>query len=215
MKLLKLYLRVLGHLGTETRLAVLLIVANLSLAVALFAEPILFGRIIDAMTTAKSAGKTVTWPDILPLLSAWAGFGLFTIAAGVTVALHADRLSHRRRLAFMQLFFEHVLNLPLSYHSNNHSGRLLKQMLEGANSMSWLLLSFLRDHCASMVALTVLLPVSLWVNWRLAILLVVLVISFAILTGYVLRRTEQLQAMCRIITMPWQNGRPTRWAMSR
>jgi ATP-binding cassette subfamily B protein len=69
----------------------------------------------------------------------------------------------------------------------------LKVMLEGSNAMAWLLLSFLREHCASIVALIILLPVAMWVNWRLGILLIVLVFFFFFLTSYVLRRTESLQ----------------------
>jgi glucan exporter ATP-binding protein len=193
MKLIRLYLRVLTQLGSDTRLAIILMIANLALAVAMFAEPVLFGHIIDAFTNAGKQGRLASWDDILPLLAAWVGFGLFTIGAGVLVALQADRLSHRRRLAFMQHFFEHVLNLPLSFHAEHHSGRLFKSMLEGAQAMGWLLLAFLREHCASFVALVVLLPVALWVNWRLAILLVVMVFFFAFLTAFVVRKTQSLQ----------------------
>lgn len=193
MDLLKVYWRVLTQLGPERRLGFVLLGCNIALACILFAEPILFGRIIDTLTGAQAQGRVVTWPEVLPLLLAWMAFGLSTIAAGVLVALHADRMSHRRRLAFMQHYFEHVLYLPLSYHSGTHSGRLLKVMLEGSTSMSWLLLSFLREHCASMIALVILLPVALWVNWRLGILLVVMVFIFFFLTAYVLRKTEKLQ----------------------
>ena len=52
-----------------------------------------------------------------PLIVAWVAFGLFTIGAGVLVALHADRLSHRRRLGVMATYFEHVLELPLAFHT--------------------------------------------------------------------------------------------------
>jgi ATP-binding cassette subfamily B protein len=38
----------------------------------------------------------VIWP-----LGFWVAFGLFNIGGGVLVALNADRLSHRRRLAVM------------------------------------------------------------------------------------------------------------------
>jgi ATP-binding cassette subfamily B protein len=193
MSLLHVYWRVLRQLGPETRLGLTLLACNVVLACIMFAEPILFGRIIDTLSAAQARGRTVTWSEILPLVLAWVIFGLFTIAAGVLVALHADRMSHRRRLAFMQHFFEHVLNLPLSYHSGAHSGRLLKQMLEGSNAMAWLLLSFLREHCASLIALVILVPVSLWVNWRLGSLLVVMVFFFFFLTSWVLRKTETLQ----------------------
>ncbi len=51
MALLRLYIRVLDLLGKEARLGWLLAVANLLLAVAQFAEPVLFGRIIDVLST--------------------------------------------------------------------------------------------------------------------------------------------------------------------
>jgi ATP-binding cassette subfamily B protein len=44
--LFRLYLRVLGQLGPEARTGWLLAAGGLGLAVAQFAEPVLFGRII-------------------------------------------------------------------------------------------------------------------------------------------------------------------------
>jgi ATP-binding cassette, subfamily B, beta-glucan exporter len=194
MWLVRLYIRVLGQLGTDLRLGALLALANIGLAIAAFAEPILFGRIIDVLTQAQApAGAPVTFSRLTPLILAWIGFGLFTIVAGVVVALYADRLSHRRRLATMANYFEHVLQLPLAFHTATHSGRVLKVMLEGSNGMAWLWLGFFRDHFSTLISLTVLLPMTVFLNWRLGILLVVLVVVFAGLTGYVLRKTETLQ----------------------
>jgi ATP-binding cassette, subfamily B, beta-glucan exporter len=193
MSLPRLYLRVIALLKPEARLAVILAVSNLFLATAQFAEPVLFGRIIDRLTAAAAATRVPTLAELTPLLAAWVGFALFSIAAAVLIALHADRLAHRRRMAVMALYFEHVLHLPLSFHSSIHSGRLLKVMLEGAAGLFGLWLSFFRENCASLAALAILLPVSLVVNWRLASLLIVLVLLFGFLTAYVLRKTEKLQ----------------------
>ena len=33
------------------------------------------------------------------------------------------------------MFFEHVLQLPLSYHTGTHSGRLMKVMITGTNTL--------------------------------------------------------------------------------
>ncbi|MBM3553399.1 MAG: glucan ABC transporter ATP-binding protein/ permease [Alphaproteobacteria bacterium] len=193
MSVLTVYARVLGMLRPQARLAMILVGANLALAVAAFAEPMLFGRIIDRMTSAQAPGETLTWGDLLPLVSAWAGFGLFSIGGAILVGLNADRLAHRRRLAVMSDYFDHVLSLPLSFHTNVHSGRLLKTMLDGANAMWGLWLSFFRENCASFVALFVLLPATLFVNWRLGSLLMALVVIFYLTTSFVLRRTEDLQ----------------------
>ncbi|MDB5651538.1 MAG: cyclic beta,2-glucan transporter, partial [Hyphomicrobiales bacterium] len=195
MNILRIYIRVLKQLGSEYRLAVILVFANLALAAAQFAEPVLFGRIIDKLANAQKDSVPLQWDDLMPLVGAWVGFGLFTIAAAVLVALHADRLSHRRRLAVTGNYFDHVLHLPLSFHTASHSGRLLKTMLDGAAGMATLWLSFFRENCASFLALFVLLPASLFINWRLAGLLIVLVFFFGFLTTMVLRRTEGLQGV--------------------
>ena len=194
MNFVRTYLRVLKELGSESRIAIILVLANLALAAAQFAEPILFGRIIDKLAEAQKTDVPLQWEALAPLISAWVGFGLFTIAAAVLVALHSDRLSHRRRLAVMGAYFEHVLHLPLSFHTASHSGRLLKGMLDGAAGMASIWLSFFRENCASFLALFVMLPLSLFLNWRLAALLILLVFFFGFLTAYVLRRTEGLQS---------------------
>lgn len=194
MNFVRTYLRVLKELGSESRIAIILVLANLALAAAQFAEPVLFGRIIDKLAEAQKSDVPLQWDALAPLIAAWVGFGLFTIAAAVLVALHSDRLSHRRRLAVMGAYFEHVLHLPLSFHTASHSGRLLKGMLDGAAGMASIWLSFFRENCASILALFVMLPLSLFLNWRLACLLIVLVFFFGLLTAYVLRRTEGLQS---------------------
>ncbi len=58
-------------------------------------------------------------------------------------------------------YFEHVLQLPLTYHGNTHSGRLMKVMLQGTDALWGLWLGFFRDHLSSFISLLVLLPVSL------------------------------------------------------
>ncbi len=194
MNFIRLYIRVLGTLGPEARLAWVLAVGNLALAAAQFAEPVLFGRIIDALASAQTKGIPPTWDDVLPLLGAWVGFGLFTIICGTLIALHADRLAHRQRHVVMTEYFEHILQLPLSYHGGTHSGRLMKIMLTGTDSMWWLWLGFFREHLAAFVSLLVLLPLSLFLNWRLALLLIVLCIVFTVLTAIVLRKAEAGQS---------------------
>ncbi|WP_316174162.1 MULTISPECIES: glucan ABC transporter ATP-binding protein/ permease [unclassified Bradyrhizobium] len=188
MSLLRLYVRVLRLLGKEARLGWILAFANLALAGAQFAEPVLFGRIIDALS--GNASGAAAWP----LLAAWAGFGLFTILAGAAVALHADRLAHRQRQAVLSSYFEHVLQLPLTFHSGTHSGRLMKVMLNGTDALWRLWLSFFREHFAAIMSVIVLLPLSLYLNWRLAILLFVLCVVFTTMTTLIVRKTYGMQS---------------------
>jgi ATP-binding cassette, subfamily B, beta-glucan exporter len=112
---------------------------------------------------------------------------------GVTVALHADRLAHRRRQTVLTGFFEHVLQLPLSFHHTAHSGRLLKIMLAGTDSLWGLWLNFFRESFAAAVSLAILLPLSLYLNWALGAVLIVVCVVFAFLTWLVVNKTETLQ----------------------
>jgi ATP-binding cassette subfamily B protein len=194
MNFIRLYTRVLKLLGDESRLGWVLALANVSLAAAQFAEPVLFGRIVDALAGAQSRSNPPVWTDVISLLAAWVSFGLFTIVCGALVALHADRLAHRRRHAVMTSYFEHILQLPLSFHGGIHSGRLMKVMLAGTDSLWWLWLGFFREHLAALVSLLVLLPLSLVLNWRLALLLIALCLIFAGLTTLVWRKAEAGQS---------------------
>jgi glucan exporter ATP-binding protein len=193
MNFLRIYGRVLSLLGPEARLGWFLAGANVALAAAQFAEPVLFGHIIDALVGAQTRGTEPSIPVLAPLLAAWAAFGLFIIACSVTVALHSDRLAHRRRQTVLSDYFEHILQLPLSYHGGVHSGRLMKVMLTGTDALWALWLAFFREHLAAFVSLLVMLPVSLVLNWRLALLLIALCLVFAALTALVIRRTEVMQ----------------------
>jgi glucan exporter ATP-binding protein len=193
MSFVKLYTRVLGLLGPEARLGWVLAIANVALAAAQFAEPVLFGRIIDTLVRAQAAGRLPTIADLTPLLVAWVGFGLFTIGCSVLVALHADRLAHRRKQGVLTDYFEHLLQLPIAFHGGTHSGRLLKVMLTGVDSLWAMWLAFFREHFAAFVALLVLLPVSLFLNWRLASLLIILCVIFSGLTALVIYKTDTLQ----------------------
>jgi ATP-binding cassette subfamily B protein len=193
MSLWRLYARVLSLLGPETRLGLYLAIANFALAGAQFAEPVLFGRIIDTLAGSQARGAPATWSDLLMLVAAWVGFGLFTIVCGVTVALHADRLAHRRRQIVLTDFFDHVLQLPLSFHHTAHSGRLMKVMLSGTDALWGLWLDFFRESFAASVSLVILLPLSLYFNWVLGAVLIVVCLIFAFFTGLVVNKTETLQ----------------------
>ena len=193
MSFLRIYLRVLALLRSDARLAVTLAVANIALAAAQFVEPVLFGRIVDALSGALPAGLEPAAWALAPLVGTWVGFGLFIIGSGTLVAWFADRLAHKRRNLVLAEYFEHVLQLPLAYHSGEHSGRQMKIMLTGTDTLWWLWVSFFREHFAAFVFIAILLPASLFLNWRLALPLLVLCVAFVALTVVVIHKAFGLQ----------------------
>jgi ATP-binding cassette subfamily B protein len=194
MAFVRIYLRVLALLRPQAKLAIALAVANIALAGAQFVEPVLLGRIVDALSGALPEGLGPAARVLAPLIGAWVGFGLFIIIAGTLVAWFADRLAHRRRNMVLADYFEHVLQLPLAYHAGAHSGRQIKVMLSGTDTLWWLWVSFFREHFAAFVFIALLLPASLALNWRLALPLIALCVGFVALTMAVMHRTFALQS---------------------
>ena len=193
MSFIRIYVRVLGLLGAEARLAIALVAANIALAGAQFVEPVLFGRIVDALSGALPADLGAAAWKLAPLLGTWVAFGLFIIIAGTVVAWFADRLAHQRRNMVLADYFAHVLQLPLTYHSGEHSGRQMKVMLSGTDTLWWLWVSFFREHFAAFAFIALLLPATLILNWRLALPLLVLCVGFTALTGLVVQRAFAMQ----------------------
>ncbi len=181
------YRRAVALLWPERRTAWVLVLANAAVAFVLLAEPVLFGRVIDLLTGAR------TEPGLGATLGVWALVGLGGIVVSIVLALEADRLAHRRRLAVVGDFFEHVLSLPPAFHDATHSAGLLKVMLSGGDHLFGAWLGILRDHLATIVAIVVLLPLTLALNWRLALLLLGLFILFVLVTWFVIRSTHTQQ----------------------
>lgn len=193
MDFIRVYRRVLAMLAPERRLAIALALANLLVAALLYVEPVLFGRLVDVLSRAGDRPPADTWSDSARLLVIWGVVGAAGIVANILVALHADRLAHRRRLMAMADYFGHVLTLSPVYHAQSHSGRLLKVMLTGVDNLFGVWLAFFREHLATFIAVLVLMPLSLTLNWRLGLLLVALMVVFIVLTALVIRRTGHAQ----------------------
>jgi ATP-binding cassette subfamily B protein len=194
MEFFRVYGRVIGLLRDERGLAVTLAFANVAVAALQFYEPVLFGRVVDLLSNARTRSNEALWHDARQLLVLWAAVGIGGIVANIIVSLQADRMAHRRRLGAMAHYFEHVLVLPFSFHNTQHSGRLLKIMLTGVDHLFGIWLSFFRENLATFVALFVMLPLSLFMNWRLGLLLIVLIVFFAVANAWVVGKTDRLQA---------------------
>jgi ATP-binding cassette, subfamily B, beta-glucan exporter len=68
----------------------------------------------------------------------------------------------------------------------------MKVMLSGTDTLWGLWLGFFREDLVALVSILVLMPMSLYLNWRLSLLLIGFCLIFVMLTVWVLRRTETL-----------------------
>jgi ATP-binding cassette subfamily B protein len=108
MSIWDIYKRALSMLAAERRQTFWVVVSGVALGIVPIAEQVLLARVVDALTLGQGA---------FPIIGLWALVGLIGIAASVVVAVLADRLAHRRRLAALGQAFEHAIILPISYHA--------------------------------------------------------------------------------------------------
>ena len=166
-------------------MAILLAVASTAIGLIQLAEPILFGRVIDALSKGEAA---------FPIIATWAALGLVSVAASVVVSVYADRLAHRRRLAAMAAAFERANTLPISYHAEKGSGAVVRNILSGTDALFSLWLGLLRDHLTAIVGIVFLVPTALAMDWRMALILGVLAAVYTVLNMIVIRKTSTGQA---------------------
>jgi ATP-binding cassette subfamily B protein len=183
--LFQVYARALQYLAVHKLRVSAIVIANVVLAVITIAEPILFGRIIDAI----SSKQTVT-----PMLLMWAGLGIFNTVAFVLVAREADRLAHTRRSTLITEAFGRIISMPLSWHTQRGTSNALHTLLRACETLFGLWLEFMRQHLATAVALTLLVPTAFVMDVRLSLVLVVLGVLYVVVGKFVMTRTKEGQA---------------------
>jgi len=185
LTLFQVYARALQYLTKNRWRVAAVVVANIILAIITIAEPILFGRIIDAISSKG---------DVTNVLLLWAGFGVFNTVAFVLVAREADRLAHGRRASLLTEAFGRIISMPLSWHHQRGTSNALHTLLRASESLFGLWLEFMRTHLATAVAILLLIPTAISMDWRLSIVLLILSIFYWIIGVAVMKRTKEGQA---------------------
>ena len=185
MSLFQVYARALTYLAAYKVRVSAVVVANVVLAVITIAEPILFGRIIDAISSKG---------EVTPTLLMWAGFGVFNTIAFVLVAREADRLAHGRRASLITEAFGRIISMPLSWHSQRGTSNALHTLLRACETLFGLWLEFMRTHLATFIALVLLVPTAFVMDYRLSIVLLVLGVLYVLIGKVVMNKTRAGQA---------------------
>lgn len=185
MKFIRVYLRSLNVLWSEEQtLTLALASASVFVGFIQVLEPILFGRVIDSLSNRKG---------VFNLLLLWGALGFINIVASVFLAVMSDRLAHRQRLHVLDRVFERVIGLPVSYHSEHGSGRVVRAILSGTDQLFHLWLSFMRDHFASIIGIFFLIPLALDLDYRMAMLLFILAFVYATANFVIVKKTHSRQ----------------------
>ncbi|KQV35706.1 MULTISPECIES: glucan ABC transporter ATP-binding protein/ permease [unclassified Rhizobium] len=185
MSLFQVYARALQYLGVHKFRVSAIVLANIVLAAITIAEPVLFGRIIDAISNKQGVSS---------MLFLWAGLGVFNTIAFVLVAREADRLAHTRRSTLIAEAFGRIIAMPLSWHTQRGTSNALHTLLRACETLFGLWLEFMRQHLATAVALILLVPTAMAMDMRLSAVLLVLGVLYVIIGKVVMTKTKEGQA---------------------
>ncbi|WP_082760184.1 glucan ABC transporter ATP-binding protein/ permease [Agrobacterium bohemicum] len=185
MTLFQVYTRALRYLADNKLRVTVVVVANVILAAITIAEPVLFGRIIDGLSSG-------TIP--VNILILWGAFALFNTVAYVAVAREADRLAHGRRASLLTEAFGRIISMPLSWHHQRGTSNALHTLLRASETLFGLWLEFMRTHLATFVALILLIPTAISMDLRLSFVLMGLGIVYWFIGKWVMERTKEGQA---------------------
>jgi ATP-binding cassette subfamily B protein len=185
VSLLEVYWRALRYLAADRQRVLFICAANVVLAIVTIAEPIMFGRIIDAISDKR---------EVVSTLAVWASLGAFNIVAYVLVARGADRLAHARRAGVLCESFERVIAMPLSWHHQRGTSNALHTLLRAVETLFSLWLEFMRNHLTTAVALVLLVPTAISLDIRMSAVLLVLGILYVAIGRLVMHKTKEGQA---------------------
>jgi glucan exporter ATP-binding protein len=185
MSIWGVYKRALSMLVAERTQTLWVVVSGIALGAVPIAEGVLLKYVVDALTLGQGA---------FPIIGLWALVGLVGILAGVVVAVMADRLAHRHRLAALGQAFERAIILPISYHAEKGSGAVVRTILAGTDALFWNWLSFLREQFVALVGILVLVPTAIYMNPAMALILSVLAVVYVLCNVLVAQKTNTGQA---------------------
>jgi len=185
VSLLKVYARALRYLAVYRFRVALVVIANIALAVITVWEPVLFGRIFDAVSSKTAVASTMV---------IWAGFAIFNTIAFIVVSREADRLAHGRRATLLTEAFGRIISMPLSWHSQRGTSNALNTLLRACETLFGLWLEFMRNHLSTAIAIIVMVPTALVMDVRLSAVLAVLGVFYWLVSRVVMSRTKDGQA---------------------
>ena len=181
MTLTRVYLRSLSYLSVYRWRVSAVVLANVALACVAILEPILFGRIIDAVSSGGGVAEN---------LMLWGGLAVFNVLAYVLVARQADRLAHSRRAALLSSSYSRLVSMPISWHNARGNSNVLHTLLRASDTLFAIWLDFMRSHLSTAVALAMLVPTALAMDLRLSAVLFALGLVYWLVQTVVMRKTR-------------------------
>jgi glucan exporter ATP-binding protein len=169
---------------TRFRLAVLFGVLASVMSVV---QPLLFGKIIDALVSGGGIGAAT------PLLIGFLASAMAFVAIDFANKYLSDVLAHTGLNDAISRFGSAALKMSQDAQVKTHSAWLAKVMATGSDALFNLWLGSLRATIPNLATLLLSIPAALVLDLRLGILFLILLVAFSFVSSRVVRRAVEAQ----------------------
>jgi len=160
----------------------LLTVMGVLMALASATVPYFVGRFFDALLAPEKAVEiaSVLIPLFALILAGWGVAQLINNLLGWQVQIRGDRLGTSLSVAYLSRVATHLNRLPIAFHTRRKSGNIGKYLNDGANGIESIVAHMAPNLLPEFLSVIFGVVIALWVNWFLALVLLLGLITYLI-----------------------------------
>jgi ATP-binding cassette subfamily B protein/subfamily B ATP-binding cassette protein MsbA len=145
--------------------------------------PYIVGRLLDAILSPAMvfAGTSFQMPIWLFLIIIWFLIKIIEDVMGKIIYLKGDLLSEKIHLDYIVNGFSNLLEFPISFHKNIKLGEVTDKISRAANNLDRIAGEIFIDLLPQFLTIIVAAAITFYVNWILALLLVVGVVIYTVI----------------------------------
>jgi ABC-type multidrug transport system fused ATPase/permease subunit len=171
----KAALRRIGEFARpHRRRLVLFLLSSIAAAVLAVATPVLAGRVVDAIVSARPLG------DVVRLAVLIAGIAVLETAGGLFTRWQSSRIGEGLILDLRTAVFDHVQRMPVAFFTRTRTGALVSRLNNDVIGAQRAFSDTLSGVVGNLVMLALTLAVMVRMSWQVTLLALLLLPVFVI-----------------------------------
>ena len=150
--------------------------------------PYIYGSLVDLAINPSSSLVL-----IIQLIFLWMGINLI----GNILERYSAKNSYEITIDLANYLttdlYAYILNLPISFHKKQKTGKILRKINRGISSIYTLIENVLFSFAPTVVSFFIALAILFWVEWRLSSILFVAMLIFIIVTIFYTKKMIKVQ----------------------
>ncbi|MFA7142161.1 MAG: ABC transporter transmembrane domain-containing protein [Candidatus Paceibacterota bacterium] len=183
---MKTYLRTLNFLKTQKIRTITIIGLAFALSILSLLEPFFFKEIIDSLTIDKG-------DSISKLFLIWGVIVLANILIQTSSAYLSSFTAHRIYCDLWKKSLDKILNLSVNFFQGSKVGSIMRNFERGIDNIYYVHLEFFRHILASLFIIIILVPILIFLNFKMALLILLTVPLLALFVSFGVKKAIKTQ----------------------